>query len=223
MPTGGWRARRTPPRPTCRKAFTDARARDAVGAALDGAGDVPLTYDGTFHATLSAAVQASLDAADSAVQPGAGVSVLANDAGYVDAAGAAAADISGKFIGGVELTSSFVSTVTSAVIVKITGMQFSFLMPDRPVMISFGSTAFYDSTTSTNLAAIILRVNGTDTAQLFFSAAITNYWSQGKQYALSGVAPGTSVTLEWWLNMGEGTFTVFGNTADKPYIYVVTL
>lgn len=62
--------------------FTDTRARDAVGAALDGGGDVPLSYDGTFHAALSPAVQASLDAADSAVQsiqPGANVTIDATD------------------------------------------------------------------------------------------------------------------------------------------------
>jgi hypothetical protein len=129
---------------------------------------------------------------------------------------------SGTFIGGVELTSPFVSSSAGSAIVAIPGMTFSFVMPDRPVMISFGSTAFYNSPTASNLAAIILRVNGVDSAQLFFSAAITNYWSQGKQYLLSGVAPGTTVNLAWYLNRGPDTFTVFAAAADKPYIYVVT-
>lgn len=129
---------------------------------------------------------------------------------------------SGTFIGGVELTSPFVSSSAGSAIVAIPGMTFSFVMPDRPVMISFGSTAFYNSPTASNLAAIILRVNGVDSAQLFFSAAITNYWSQGKQFLLSGVAPGTTVSLAWYLNRGPDTFTVFAAAADKPYIYVVT-
>lgn len=129
---------------------------------------------------------------------------------------------SGLFVGGVELTTSFVSSSAGSAIVPIPGMTFSFTMPDRPVMISFGSTAFYNSPTSSNLAAIILRVNGVDSAQLFFSAAITNFWSQGKQYLLSGVAPGTTINLAWYLNRGPDTFTVFAAATDKPYIYVVT-
>jgi len=67
--------------------FTTERAQDAVGAALDGTGDVPLSYDdasGTISAALAPAVQDSLALADSAVQPGDNVSALVNDAGYVE-------------------------------------------------------------------------------------------------------------------------------------------
>jgi hypothetical protein len=170
--------------------------------------------------SLATAVMISLSKADSAVQsvvPGAGISV--NNA---DPRNPIISAKSGTFIGGVELTSPFVSSSAGSAIVAIPGMTFSFVMPDRPVMISFGSTAFYNSPTASNLAAIILRVNGVDSAQLFFSAAITNYWSQGKQYLLSGVAPGTTVNLAWYLNRGPDTFTVFAAAADKPYIYVVT-
>ncbi|HFL6953908.1 TPA: hypothetical protein ACG4O9_000163 [Stenotrophomonas maltophilia] len=173
--------------------------------------------------SLAAEVLASLGKADSAVQevrPGTNVTVDSTDPRRPIVS---ATEASGIFLGGVELTSSFVNTTASGGIVPITGMTFSFIMPDRPVLISFGSTAFYDSTVASNLAAIILRVNGADSAQLFFSAAITNFWSQGKQYLLSGLAAGTTVDLSWWLNMGAGTFTVFGNPADKPYIYVVTV
>lgn len=172
---------------------------------------------------LASEVLDSLGKADSAVQevrPGANVTVDNTDPRRPIVS---ATEASGIFLGGVELTSSFVNTTASGGIVPITGMTFSFIMPDRPVLISFGSTAFYDSTAASNLAAIILRVNGADSAQLFFSAAITNFWSQGKQYLLSGLAAGTTVDLSWWLNMGAGTFTVFGNPADKPYIYVVTV
>lgn len=173
--------------------------------------------------SLAPAVITSLGRADSAVQevrPGTNVTVDSTDPRRPIVS---ATEASGIFLGGVELTSSFVNTTASGSIVPITGMTFSFIMPDRPVLISFGSTAFYDSTVASNLAAIILRVNGADSAQLFFSAAITNFWSQGKQYLLSGLAAGTTVDLSWWLNMGAGTFTVFGNPADKPYIYVVTV
>lgn len=173
-------------------------------------------------ADVGAATAAQGTKADSAVQSvvqGARISV--NNADPRNPIVSADADKSGVFIGGVELTSNF-SVTGGSVIVAIPGMTFSFVMPDRPVMISFGSTAFYDSTSSSNLGAIILRVNGSDVAQLFFSAAITNYWSQGKQYLLSGIAPGTTVNLAWYLNKGAGTFTVFGAPADKPYIYVVT-
>ncbi|HHA2804367.1 TPA: hypothetical protein ACOFB9_000722 [Stenotrophomonas maltophilia] len=156
-----------------------------------------------------------------AVVAGSGISV--NNSDPRRPVVSAVAEKSGVFIGGVELTSSFVSTTPTGTITPITGMNLSFVMPDRPVLISFGTTAFYDSSTSSNLAAVILRVNGSDAAQLFFSAAITNFWSQGKQYLLSGVAAGTTVNLSWWLNMGPGTFTVFGNPSDKPYIYVVTV
>jgi len=153
----------------------------------------------------------------------AGSGILVNNADPRRPVVSAVAEKSGVFVGGVELTSSFVSTTPTGTITPITGMNLSFVMPDRPVLISFGTTAFYDSSTSSNLAAVILRVNGSDAAQLFFSAAITNFWSQGKQYLLSGVAAGTTVNLSWWLNMGPGTFTVFGNPSDKPYIYVVTV
>jgi hypothetical protein len=206
--------------------------------------------------TLAAPVLASLDKADSALQPGAAhntslsglqggtsgeryhltlaqvaevnASVQSVTAGpgitvnNTNPRNPIISAKSGTFIGGVELTSPFVSSSAGSAIVAIPGMTFSFVMPDRPVMISFGSTAFYNSPTASNLAAIILRVNGVDSAQLFFSAAITNYWSQGKQFLLSGVAPGTTVNLAWYLNRGPDTFTVFAAAADKPYIYVVT-
>lgn len=52
--------------------FTDERAQDAVGAALDGTGDVPLTYDDAgnkISAALSVGAQASLAKANTALQP----------------------------------------------------------------------------------------------------------------------------------------------------------
>lgn len=61
--------------------YTDERAQDAIGAALDGTGNVPLTYDDAGNkvsAALSSGVLASLTLADSAVQSvvaGTGVSV----------------------------------------------------------------------------------------------------------------------------------------------------
>lgn len=170
--------------------------------------------------SLSATVLTSLGKANTAVQ-----SVVAGSGITVDSTNPQNPIViakSGTFIGGVELTTSFVSSSAGSAIVPIPGMTFSFTMPDRPVMISFGSTAFYNSPTTSNLAAIILRVNGVDSAQLFFSAAITNFWSQGKQYLLSGVAPGTTINLAWYLNRGPDTFTVFAAATDKPYIYVVT-
>lgn len=51
--------------------FTNERAQDAVGNAVDGTGDVPLSYNdatGAISAALSAGVQASLAEADSSVQ-----------------------------------------------------------------------------------------------------------------------------------------------------------
>ncbi len=51
--------------------FTNERAQDAVGNAVDGTGDVPLAYDdatGAISATLSPGVQMSLADADSSVQ-----------------------------------------------------------------------------------------------------------------------------------------------------------
>lgn len=65
--------------------FTNERAQDAVGNAVDGTGDVPLSYDdptGAISAALSAAVLASLALADSAVQSvvaGTNVTVDATD------------------------------------------------------------------------------------------------------------------------------------------------
>lgn len=61
--------------------FTDERAQDAIGAALDGTGNVPLAYDDAgnkISAALSSGVLTSLTLADSAVQSvvaGTGVSV----------------------------------------------------------------------------------------------------------------------------------------------------
>lgn len=169
---------------------------------------------------LTSAQLAQVNSSVQSVTAGTGISV--NNTDPRNPIVSANPEQSGVFIGGVELTSSFVSSSAGSAIVPIPGMTFSFVMPSRPVLISFGSTAFYNSPTSSNLAAIILRVNGVDSAQLFFSAAITNYWSQGKQYLLSGVAPGTVINLAWYLNRGPDTFTVFGAATDKPYIYVVT-
>ena len=206
--------------------FMDERAQDAVGTILTDTAEIELVYDDaapTIEANLTTAVREQLAAASTAVQSVvAGANVSVDNTDPRNPVVSAALEKSGVFIGGVELTSSFVNTTPSGGILPVTGMNYTFVMPDRPVIISFGSTAFYDSPTSANLAALILRVNGADVAQLFFSAAITNYWSQGKQYVLSDIAPGTVVDLALWLNMGDGTFTVFGNHADKPYIYVVT-
>lgn len=66
--------------------FTNERAQDAVGAALVGTGNVPLSYNDTgnaISAALSAGVLASLSLADTSVQPGDNVSGLTNDAGYL--------------------------------------------------------------------------------------------------------------------------------------------
>jgi hypothetical protein len=69
--------------------FTDERAQDAAGAALDGTGDVPLTYDDAgnkISAALSAGVLASLALADSATQPG-DLATVATTGAYADLSG----------------------------------------------------------------------------------------------------------------------------------------
>lgn len=69
--------------------FTDERAQDAAGAALDGTGDVPLTYDDAgnkISAALSADVLASLALADSATQPG-DLATVATTGAYADLSG----------------------------------------------------------------------------------------------------------------------------------------
>lgn len=98
--------------------FTDERAQDAVGAVVDGSGDVEIAYEASparrLWARLSTAVS---DLINSALQPGDNVSELANDAGYVDAAGAAAAalvqSVNGE-TGAVVLSAADVGAATEA-------------------------------------------------------------------------------------------------------------
>ena len=72
--------------------FTDERAQDAVGAVVDGSGDVELAYEASPARRLWARLSTAIaDLINSALQPGDNVSELANDAGYVDAASAGAA------------------------------------------------------------------------------------------------------------------------------------
>lgn len=69
--------------------FTDERAQDAIGTALDGTGNVPLAYDDTgnkISAALSTAVLASLALADSATQPG-DLAAVATTGAYADLSG----------------------------------------------------------------------------------------------------------------------------------------
>lgn len=96
---------------------TDERAQDAVGAVADGTGDVQLVYETSparrLWVRLSAAISGLIA---SALQPGDNVSELANDAGYVDAAGAGAAapvqSVNGK-TGAVELSAGDVGADAS--------------------------------------------------------------------------------------------------------------
>jgi hypothetical protein len=69
--------------------FTNERAQDAIGAALVGTGNVPLTYDdagNTISAALSTSVLASLALADSATQPG-DLATVATSGAYADLSG----------------------------------------------------------------------------------------------------------------------------------------
>lgn len=69
--------------------FTDERAQDAVGSALDSTGNVPLTYDDAgnkISAALSTGVLASLALADSATQPG-DLATVATSGAYADLSG----------------------------------------------------------------------------------------------------------------------------------------
>jgi hypothetical protein len=75
--------------------FTAERAQDAVGAALDDTGDVPLSYDDAgnkISAALSPAVHASLDLADTALQdaPSDGTTYGREDGEWVPVGAAAA-------------------------------------------------------------------------------------------------------------------------------------
>ena len=76
--------------------YTDEQAQDTIGAAMTDSSEIDFTYDdgaGTISAAIVAgsidetkldtSVNASLDLADSSVQPGDNVSDLINDAGYI--------------------------------------------------------------------------------------------------------------------------------------------
>lgn len=67
--------------------FTEERAQDSVGSILTSSSDVELSYDDStpsITALLTSAVHASLDLADSSVQPGDNVSTLTNDSGFLN-------------------------------------------------------------------------------------------------------------------------------------------
>lgn len=66
--------------------YTDERAQDAVGGILVDSADIDFTYDDgapSITGVLTSAIHASLDLADTALQPGDDVSELTNDAGYL--------------------------------------------------------------------------------------------------------------------------------------------
>lgn len=97
---------------------TDERAQDAAGAVVDGTGDVELAYAVSPARRLWARLSTAIaDLINSALQPGDNVSELANDAGYVDAAGAGAAapvqSVNGE-TGAVVLSAGDVGAATAA-------------------------------------------------------------------------------------------------------------
>lgn len=67
--------------------FTDERAQDSVGTILLDTADIDFSYDDTtptISAVLTPAIHASLDLADTSLQPGDNISELVNDVGFLE-------------------------------------------------------------------------------------------------------------------------------------------